>query len=71
MHKVKSMEVLEDYQLKITFDSGELRQFDVKPYLNRGVFTRLQDQSFFKLAYVQWDTVCWPGELDIAPARFI
>ena len=27
----------------------------------------LKDISLFKQAYVALDTVCWPGELDIAP----
>ncbi len=67
MHKVTAVEVLDDYELRITFEGEEKRQFDAKPYLNKGVFTRLKDKALFKLAYVQWDTVCWPGELDIAP----
>jgi len=32
-----------------------------------GVFTRLQDIALFKQAFVALDTVCWPGDLDIAP----
>jgi hypothetical protein len=28
---------------------------------------RLKDVSLFKQAYVAFDTVCWPGEIDIAP----
>lgn len=67
MHKVTKVEVLEDYQLKITFLNGEQRQFDAKPYLNKGIFVRLKDKALFDLAFVQWDTVCWPGELDISP----
>jgi hypothetical protein len=35
--------------------------------LNRGIFTRLQDLSLFNQAFVSLDTVCWPGDLDIAP----
>jgi hypothetical protein len=41
--------------------------FDARPYLSRGVFTRLQDLAIFKQAFVALDTVCWPGNLDIAP----
>jgi hypothetical protein len=27
----------------------------------------LQDIALFKQAFVSLDTVCWPGDLDIAP----
>lgn len=57
----------DNYVLELWFDTGEHKVFDVKPYLNRGVFARLQDVNLFKQAYVSLDTVCWPGELDIAP----
>jgi hypothetical protein len=41
--------------------------FDARPYLSKGAFTRLQNPALFKQAYVAFDTVCWPDELDIAP----
>ena len=57
----------EDYRLELWFRTGEHRLFDARPYLNRGVFQRLQDSELFKQAFVALDTVCWPGDLDIAP----
>ncbi|MBL0289966.1 MAG: DUF2442 domain-containing protein [Betaproteobacteria bacterium] len=33
----------------------------------KGVFQRLKDPILFRQAYVAFDTVCWPGNLDIAP----
>jgi hypothetical protein len=56
-----------DFSLELWFNSGEHRLFDARPYLKRGVFTRLQDIALFKQAFVALDTVCWPGDLDIAP----
>jgi hypothetical protein len=41
--------------------------FDAKPYLDKGVFQRLQDIKLFRQAYVEGGTVCWPQDLDIAP----
>ena len=32
-----------------------------------GVFTRLKDPAKFRQAFVAFDTVCWPGDIDIAP----
>jgi Protein of unknown function (DUF2442) len=57
----------EDFSLELWFNSGAHRRFDARPYLNKGVFVRLQDPTMFKQAYVALDTVCWPGNLDIAP----
>jgi hypothetical protein len=57
----------EQYQLEIEFSSGENRLFDALPYLSKGIFTRLLDKRLFMQAYVALDTVCWPGEIDIAP----
>ncbi|PIX03988.1 MAG: DUF2442 domain-containing protein [Gallionellales bacterium CG_4_8_14_3_um_filter_54_18] len=56
-----------DFSLELWFDTGDHRSFDARPYLNRGVFVRLQDISLFKQAFVALDTVCWLGDLDIAP----
>lgn len=57
----------EDFFLELWFNTGDHRLFDARPYLNRGVFVRLQDASLFNQAFVALDTVCWPGDLDIAP----
>jgi len=57
----------DDFSLELWFSTGDHRLFDVRPYLNRGVFTRLQNLALFKQAFVSLNTVCWPGGLDIAP----
>ena len=67
MDSVKSVRVCDDYQLEIEFDNNEIRMFDARPYLEKGVFRPLKDPARFKQAYVAFDTVCWPGNLDIAP----
>ena len=67
MHRVTKIKVIEDFHLQLTFDNEEVRTVDIKPYLDKGVFKRLKDPSLFNQAYVAWDTVCWPGELDISP----
>ena len=57
----------DDFLMLITFSTGETKLFDARPYLEKGVFTRLKNLELFKQAYVAFDTVCWPGDLDIAP----
>lgn len=67
MEKVTTVETLPDYRLKVVFSTGDTKYFDCKPYLERGIFTKLKDPGLFRQAYVAYDTVCWPGNLDIAP----
>lgn len=67
METVTTVETLPDYRFKVAFSTGDVKLFDVKPYLVRGVFSRLRDPALFNQAYVAYDTVCWPGNLDIAP----
>jgi len=57
----------DDFTLELWFDDGTHRLFDARPYLDRGVFIRLKDPKRFRQAYVAFDTVCWPGDIDIAP----
>ena len=67
MESVLKVVPRDDFHLELWFDNKEHRVFDARPYLIRGVFTRLQDVALFKQAFVSLDTVCWPGNLDIAP----
>ncbi len=57
----------DNFLLELWFNTGEHRLFDMTPYLDRGVFIKLKDPEKFKQAYVAFDTVCWPDNLDIAP----
>lgn len=63
---VKYVRPLDDYQLEVIFENGERRLFDVKPYLQRGVFVRLQNRAVFQTARVVAGSVEWPGELDLS-----
>lgn len=57
----------ENYQLELKFSTGETKVFDASAYLEKGVFKQLKNESLFKQAYIAFDTVCWPGNLDISP----
>lgn len=67
MNAVKSVQATPDHQLKLTFSNGEERQFDMRPYLHYPVFRKLENPGFFSLAHIEYDTVVWPGDIDIAP----
>jgi len=67
MIEVISVEAIPDYWLILTFTSGERRRFDMRPYLHYPVFCRLENPGYFSLACVNYGTVTWPGDIDIAP----
>lgn len=63
---VKNVRPLEDYRLEVLFENGELRVFDLKPYLHLGVFVRLENRAMFQAARVVAGSVEWPGEVDLS-----
>jgi Protein of unknown function (DUF2442) len=65
--RVKEVQVTNDYVLDLVFTNQEKKQFDVKPYLNFGMFTELKDYSIFRTAKVEFGTVSWSNGLDICP----
>ncbi|MGE4343740.1 MAG: DUF2442 domain-containing protein [Geoalkalibacter sp.] len=56
-----------EYMLELEFENGEVRLFDFAPYLEKKPFDQLKDTTSFYGAHVNYGTVCWPGDLDIAP----
>lgn len=58
---------LDNYQLWLKFKNGEEKIFDMKPYLEKGIFKKLKDENIFKTAKVSFDTVEWANEADIDP----
>lgn len=63
---VKSVRALDGHQLALEFENGEQRVFDVKPYLSRGIFIRLQNDELFQTARVVAGSVEWPRGLDLS-----
>lgn len=64
---VKTVHPLDDYEIYVELEDGRKGVFDLKPYLDHGVFRELQDRSYFSQVYVMFGAVTWPHEQDIAP----
>lgn len=64
---VKAVAPAEDYKLILTFSNGEMRMFDMKPHLNKGIFKELRDAAMFNTVRVSFDTVEWDNEADFDP----
>jgi len=64
---VKKVEPQDNYFLLLTFENGEQRQFDVKPYLDFGIFQELKDLKLFKTVRASFDSIEWDNEADLDP----
>jgi hypothetical protein len=65
--RLKSVTPLPDSQLLLAFENGERRVFDMKPYLTKGVFAELRDESLFRSVRICFDTVEWSNGADLCP----
>jgi len=63
---VKSIKFNDDFSLLLTFENGEKRVFDLKPYFEKPVFARLKNDNLFKTARVVSGSVEWQGEIDLS-----
>lgn len=68
--KLINVSVIDDRTLKIEYQNGDKRIFDITPYLKGEWMGQLNDPEYFRQVYIEpefKDTVCWPGGQDIAP----
>jgi len=65
--KITAVKPLDDYQLELTFNTGETRVFDATPYLDKGLFTELRDRSYFRSVRLAFGSIAWPHEQDFGP----
>jgi hypothetical protein len=56
-----------NYMLRLYFTNGEVRRFDVKPYLDKGIFQELKNVSLFNSAKPDGLSVEWANEASICP----
>lgn len=64
---VIDMKLQGGYKLLLTFENGELREFDCSALLNEKPFDAIANPAIFKQAKIEYGTVVWPNEIDIAP----
>ncbi len=55
------------YRLVLSFTNGETRIFDMKPYLNIGLFEQLKNEAMFTSVRCALGTVQWQNGLDLCP----
>lgn len=65
--RVKRVVANDDYTLTLTFENEEVKVFDVKPYLDKGIFTELKNKAYYKSVKVIDGTVSWNDRQDFCP----
>jgi hypothetical protein len=64
---IKEVKPIKNYLLLLTFENGEKRQFDMKPYLEYGIFQELKDLNIFNTVKPSFDSIEWANEADFDP----
>ena len=65
--KAVKVEPLENYILKITFENGEIKKFDVKPYMEHKAFKELKNRAIFNTVKISGLSIAWINGADICP----
>lgn len=65
--RVNSVMPNPDYALTLKFTNGEMRVFDAKPYLDKGIFQELKEMSAFNSVKPFLGSVQWQGGQDFCP----
>ncbi len=66
MLKVLKVIANDDYILYVELSDGRSGYFDVKPYLDKGVFNQLQNENYFKQVKPLFCGITWPNEQDLS-----
>ena len=57
----------DNHCLLLEFANGEKKEFDVSPYLDKGIFSQLKDPAYFRQVRVSMGTIEWPEGQDFCP----
>ena len=64
---VKDVHPNNNYTLLLTFENGETKLYDASPLLEKKIYSRLKNLTFFLNANVECGIVVWNDDIDIAP----
>jgi len=65
--RVKDAKPNKDYTVTLTFTNNEVKVFDMKPYLDIGVFKELKDLQLFNSVRPFLGSIQWKNGQDLCP----
>lgn len=68
---VKTVKPLPDFCIYVEIEDGRKGIFDLKSYLDHGVFRELRNVHYFNQVGILFGAVTWPNEQDIAPETLL
>lgn len=73
MLRISEVRPLEGRRVQLTLTNGSVVERDLSVLLDgTGVFERISvDDAAFREVYVDYGTLAWPGDVDIAPETLI
>lgn len=64
---IREVEPHADHTLLLFFANGERRVFDARPLLKKPFYHKLRSITYFLKAKLEYGTVVWNNDIDIAP----
>ncbi len=65
--RVTNVKPAQDYTLHLWFENGEEGIYDMKPWLDKGIFRSLRDPEVFNSVHPFLGTIQWNNEADLCP----
>jgi len=70
--RIRAVEALEGFRLRLTLTSGKVIEKDVSPFLTGPIFEPLRkDPALFRSVRVEAGAVVWPNGADLCPDMLI
>jgi hypothetical protein len=65
--RIKKVRPIANFILELEFINGEIKLFDLKPYLNTGKFSELKSPEIFNSVKPFLGSIQWSNGLDLCP----
>jgi len=65
--EIKSFAFLGDKKMYVVFEDGKKGRFDMSKYVVSDYFSALQNETYFRRAFLEYGVITWPNGQDISP----
>ncbi len=65
--RIKDVKPNPDFTLTLIFDNDEVKNFDMKPYLSKGIFKELNNIHMFNTVKPYLGSIQWKNGQDLCP----